>query len=273
MIHHVLITRFNLKIHEWDRDKNDNVVNNSRWLTNRIRLFLTYCLPSVLQQSKKNFSWHLFFQEGSKDQVKAVLEALAPHPFISSHFLGGYEQFQQRLPQIIASSCRVPVSHLITSRLDNDDALHRHYIRDLQKTFRPEMDKVVLDFPKGLCVDLSQSPRLVRLQFPQNQFISLVERYRDNHTPVTVFTSKHNQWGPPYTVVSLPQPDRWLQVVHDTNVLNVCHGSPEYPSCLSGFPNLRVSFSKSYWATVFLAKVRNSIATLPGWYRIKKLFT
>ena len=58
---HFIITRFNIKNQGWEYDKNCKEVNNDEWLRHRIEIFEKYCLPSILNQTEKNFLWLVYF--------------------------------------------------------------------------------------------------------------------------------------------------------------------------------------------------------------------
>ncbi len=54
-LRHYLLTRFNLPL--WNKDKHGLATRDEAWLENRCRLFEQYTLPSVQQQSCKDFVW------------------------------------------------------------------------------------------------------------------------------------------------------------------------------------------------------------------------
>ena len=58
---HFIITRFNLRI--WQQDKNNIPTHTSEWLEHRFELFEKYCLPSVENQTNKNFIWLCMFDK------------------------------------------------------------------------------------------------------------------------------------------------------------------------------------------------------------------
>lgn len=49
MTHHYLLTRFNLAL--WQEDKNGQTIDREEWIRKRLKLFETYCLPSVAGQT------------------------------------------------------------------------------------------------------------------------------------------------------------------------------------------------------------------------------
>ena len=59
IIKHYILTRFNLCGR--NRDKSKQSTLTKEWLHHRIKLFETYCLPSIKQQTNQNFKWLILF--------------------------------------------------------------------------------------------------------------------------------------------------------------------------------------------------------------------
>ncbi|MBE3071069.1 MAG: Coenzyme F420 hydrogenase/dehydrogenase, beta subunit C-terminal domain, partial [Planctomycetes bacterium] len=110
--------------------------------------------------------------------------------------------------------------YVITSRLDNDDALHRDYMGLVRREI-PRRHRAMLGFPNGLCLD---GGRLLARHYPLNPFPSMIERpggpglhrglmtvWSGDHDRVPLLASEFRQaaTGP-----------MWLQVVHERNLLN-----------------------------------------------------
>ncbi|MGZ0017460.1 glycosyltransferase [Yeosuana sp. AK3] len=271
MIYHLLITRFNLAVTEWQEIKLDKCEDDESWLTKRIPLFLKICLPSVVQQSCKDFKWIIFFEQGTQNSLQDVLKALEPHSFIFPVFVKGIEGFNRTLPILIEEARPKDAFQIVSSRLDNDDALHRDFILNIQKSCSPDMDKIVLDFPEGLCVELSDSPKVSKYIFPKNQFISLVEHINENESPEFIFSTYHNKVDLKYPIKTLPQKRQWLQVVHEDNLVNTFKGQLTYKNALNGYPDYGTHFAKNYNFIVFLEIIKLKFNRFPGYYLLKKI--
>lgn len=245
MYNHFLITRFNLKKTDWNTDKNSKLVLDSLWLKKRVVLFEDFCLPSVLGQSSKNFKWLIFFQEGSQKDLKDLLLELARHTFIEAIFLNGYQEFQNNLPNILQKKLENSPDWLLTTRLDNDDALHKNYIKELQKAIEIPIHNTVYHFPNGLFLDLVKEIKLGSYNYPLNQFVSLLENTAANNIK-TVLSSEHDKWGERYAIQALPMPDAWLQITHKQNMVNKFKGVPMFSNRLSAFSIKPVSFKWNY---------------------------
>ena len=81
MFQHFLITRFNLRLSEWQTTKRGESVLSEAWLNNRFELFKTYCLPSVKQQTNQNFTWLVCFDSETptfyKDEIAKIAKSYA----------------------------------------------------------------------------------------------------------------------------------------------------------------------------------------------------
>src|SRR6185295_9702800 len=105
MFYHFLITRFNLKNKDWDLTKNKEALLDDSWMDERIHLFETYCLPSVVNQSNSNFKWLLFFDETTTEKYRQKINELVKnHPNIILFFINGMDAFQDSILQFLAKT-------------------------------------------------------------------------------------------------------------------------------------------------------------------------
>lgn len=245
MTDHFLLTRFNLKKSDWQQDKNCQKVLDEKWLKNRIGLFTKYCLPSVLGQTRRDFKWLIFFQEAPEPEIRKLLKKLEVHDFIEPVFVNGFEEFQKNLPLYIAKRMTAGSVGLLTTRLDNDDALHKDFIRWVQDATIPQGRDTVLHFPKGLFLDLGDQKRLGASTYPLNQFISLKEAFRED-APLTALGRAHDSWGETLHIQALPHTDAWLQITHSHNMINRFKGVPVFSSRLNSFCIEKVNFKWDY---------------------------
>ncbi len=244
MMDHFLLTRFNLKKTDWKKDKNSQEVLDNKWLKNRIELFSKYCLPSVLKQTVRNFKWLIFFQKDPEPEIRELVKKLEVYDFIEPVFVNGFEEFHENLPIYITKRIATNSTGLLTTRLDNDDALHKDFIKWVQeeKTFKDR--DTVMHFPKGLFLELGRRPKLGAANYPLNQFISLREKLTNK--PVTALGKAHDRWDESYHIQALPNKDAWLQICHSQNMINSFRGVPVYSSRLNPFFIEKIDFSWDY---------------------------
>jgi hypothetical protein len=226
--HHVILTRFNVRFVEDPRIASIGL--DPAWLTDRFALFERYCLPSVVAQSVQNFSWILFFDSATPpDFVEKIKELIRPYDNVHAFF-------SSKLPistvqDAVRSVVPANAEWLLTTRLDNDDALHVDFVASVQagQTFRRAE---VLNFPLGII--LSQG-RAYRWRDQSNAFISLSEPFDGFATVLNIY--RHVYAHESYPVRQVADAPMWLQLVHDNNVSNRIRGFRlPVRRALSGFP-------------------------------------
>jgi hypothetical protein len=226
--HHVILTRFNVRFVEDPRVASIGL--DPAWLTDRFALFERYCLPSVVAQSVQDFSWILFFDSATPRDFVARINALVrPHDNI--HVFFSPELPISTVQEAVRSVVPGRPEWLLTTRLDNDDAIHVDFVSRLQagQTFQRAE---VLNFPCG--VILSEG-RAYRWRDQSNAFISLLEPFDGFTTVLSIH--RHVYAHESYPVRQVADAPMWLQLVHGNNVSNRIRGF-RYPvrRALGGFP-------------------------------------
>ena len=267
--YHFLITRYNLISSSWNTDKRNNRVTDKDWLLSRENLFLRYCLPSVINQKDKNFYWFIYFQEGTESDLVKVLDEISKykfiHPFFIAEIVSLNNHVQKSISNIINKKAKV-----ITSRLDNDDAIHYNFIKNIKKELINEGHNTVLSFSKGLCLNLTEGFTLSTLDFTLNQFVSLLE-FEGQGFFKGVYCNPHNKWGPRFIVKDSKIRNMWLQIVHKRNLLNEFRGRLSYPFIIKSFGKIDVPNPWIYNLKVFKSRIKAKVNKFPAYYRLKKL--
>jgi hypothetical protein len=207
---HVILTRFNVRLPEHRPRGKD-------WLTHRFRFFERFCLPSVRSQSHRNFDWVIFFDAATPrefvDRIQQCHELRAFRPvYVDGHFTQG--TVQKAVSPLIAGC-----EHVITTRLDNDDAICRDFVAVIQDHFAAQKF-TFLNFTHGYVWHRND---LYRVRHLSNSFISLVEQ---TGNVSTVFAGNHMHLSALGPVQQIPKPAAWMQVVHDRNLVNEVWGVP-----------------------------------------------
>ena len=255
MMEHFLLTRFNLKKKDWLKDKNSQEVLDEEWLAHRVSLFKKYCLPSVLGQTSREFKWLIFFQEDPPKAIRSLVKQLEKHDFIESIFVSSFEEFHQGLTGFIFERVKEDSQWILTTRLDNDDALHMDFMAMLWEETETPVHNTVLQFPNGLMLDLLNSRRLAASHYPLNQFISLLENVTLGK-PQTVLCRAHDSWDEKSNVQNIDKKDAWLQIIHSHNMVNWFKGVPVYSSRLQSFHIEKVNFNWDYDLRLFISAIK-----------------
>ncbi|MDR6636653.1 glycosyltransferase [Paenarthrobacter nitroguajacolicus] len=203
---HFVLTRFNV------RSFYHKAEPTNAWLSERLHLFEKYCAPSFRNQTKRNFTWLVFLDSLSPAWFKEKISALSVGLFMPVYVEGPFSQ--DFLSRTIDSLCTT--QSVITTRVDNDDAVANDFIETIQKCF----DGQSLMFINLVNGAQYADNKLYLRPYTKNPFASLIETPL-NGPPVTVFVEHHYRIDAyaPVLNVRTTHP-MWLQVVHGGNVLN-----------------------------------------------------
>ena len=214
LFEHYVLTRFNIFIHDWAvRFRNHPAfVSRDSWMDERLSLFESYCLPSMQNQSCLDFKWIIAFDESTALKHRRIID-LYPQRFDRIKIVYTTEErFVNDQKRIMGANFK----HLITTRLDTDDALHKHAIRSLQNLFDEQIFEF-LNFRHGFQYDLKNKQLFVEIG-ESSPFMTLVEKNTGNLK--TVWVEPHQNIHQKYTARQLRDKRYWLQIVHDLNLLN-----------------------------------------------------
>lgn len=215
---HFLITRFNLRAAHWQTAKNGSPVLTKEWLKNRFHLFETYCLPSVVNQTEQNFTWLVFFDIHTPLEYKEKVKGIsAKYPNFTPVFIDGMDHLNDSLKEEIEKMIDKSDEYIITSRLDNDDIIHKNFIKTIQSLFKP-IDQTVIDLRTGYQITLGKPHSQIRKIYNVfNPYVSLIESVTNFKT---VFHKQHKEWKNSDSVIIYEDQRLWCEVVHQENVLN-----------------------------------------------------
>lgn len=219
-LQHYILTRFNLLL--WNKDKEGNKVRSKEWLEHRFTLFERYCLPSIKNQTCKNFQWIVLFDSTTPVIFKTKVERYkieCPQliPVYVDPLKGRFFAEIFRLEVVK----RLKAQRVITTYLDNDDALSIHFIEDLQKRAESLYDGTFINYTEGYQYYTDHN-YLMHIHYPRNHFMSVVEG--GNIAMVKTIYG----YGSHYyiekipginidNVVGLPM---WCEVIHEKNMGN-----------------------------------------------------
>lgn len=183
-----------------------------------MELFEKYCFPSVMAQDSDDFEWILLMDAGTPqwciDRMDALKKICAGMKTVyvsrenSRHFAAVFKE--------AVSGMKGDCERVITTYLDNDDAISRSFVREVRSAADKVRNGTVISFFRGyqyFC-DIRMA---TMVEYPNNHFISLVESAED---PRTVFGyGSHISIDRLLAVRMIDRPG-WIEVVHGNNVDN-----------------------------------------------------
>jgi hypothetical protein len=201
-----------------------------RWLEGRLRLFEDFCLPSILNQHKRPDVWLLGISGERNDLTEQLREIIRPHDWIvtvAQRMCGDGHEHPQRLFQREARPRIDPRStHVISTRLDSDDALNRSFFSYLALYVsatleaRKDLEDFWVAFPTGAQF-ASGECRLYN--YPANHFLSravAIKSFLSRPSANACYGAHGDAYkmGPMFLAVTTEP--MWLQNVHGGNVTN-----------------------------------------------------
>ncbi|GGZ70101.1 glycosyltransferase [Algibacter mikhailovii] len=214
MFKHFLVTRFNLKKSDWKTNKNNKDVLTDEWHRNRFKLFTDYCFPSVVAQTNTNFDWIVFFDTSTKEEFRTIVSNLAKEfPNFKPIYIDGMDLY---LPAVQDYVKDFDEDFIITTGIDNDDCISKHFIEEIQKKF-DKQEFMALDFVDGYTIQTQSNIKVGKKLHQYNPFISLFER---NVNPKTIRDRSHRNWKKEKNVLQVRDVKIWSSVIHAENKVN-----------------------------------------------------
>lgn len=227
---HVILTRFNMRFQGERRDLVDE--DEARdWFAHRLPLFRDFCLPSIVGQTRSPALWLLGLDGSRRHLAEPLLELIAPWPWIKPAWQGETDGVPELNIRCFARTLRENLPrrahYIVTTRLDNDDALSCDYWRQAERyagavvSRQPDLQDFWITFPLGA-------------QFADGSFRLLSTSRGHFHSRVTAvgalteaddataYGANHRALFEQDLPVFLPPTGRpmWLETVHDRNVVN-----------------------------------------------------
>jgi len=214
---HFLLTRFNLKNKAWKKtDDEDHIGLTEKWLIQRFFLFKTYCLPSVINQTNQNFIWFLIFDLDTPLKYKTEINTLIRNqPNFKVIYSDGFDELLPSIKSEIKKHIKEYDQYLITTRLDNDDTIHKDFIKTIQNLFSP-IENLIIDLRKGYQLIIEDKTEIREFYDCFNPFISLVESISNYNT---VLAKEHKGWNQNTLKINKFEP-LWIQMIHNQNQAN-----------------------------------------------------
>ncbi len=247
---HVVLTRFNVRV---GYTKSQSV-NDPEWLRQRFGLFENFCFRSMREQ-RVRFKWIVFFDSDTPHEFLGRIERYSSFSAFTPLFVQG-ALTDARIATLLKEIVRLDKGYLITTRLDNDDAVAVDFLRRIQRSFR-KRELELLNCPLGYQL---KDGKLYLSADMSNPFLSLVERVtnRDRENcPKTVFCGAHHLLSSVAPIRQISARPMWVQVLHGGNIANQ----------LRGVRRIQLQLPSRF---VFGADVR--FENDSGWSRCKDLF-
>lgn len=207
---HYIITRFNYP-------------NDYPYLSERFDIFNKFTKPSLEAQTNKNFIWLIItnpnhislFSKFNQINVK-VIPSIEPYPSWSV---------------VYSTINKNPLTeYIISTRICNDDAIHKDFVKSIQNEFLLNPTSRILD-SKGYRYLIDTKILYTQDKYNQNfptPFCSLVYKnnyklisanYKDQSLPSLIMEKAHDTLHKFYPVTIFTEQRMWCQTIHGYNKL------------------------------------------------------
>ncbi len=217
---HVIMTRFNVPTRGWNETRSGFKPLTEEWLDDRFRLFRTYVLPSYKNQTNQNFVWLPFFDVNTSEKFRKIIaEIQEEYPTFKPVFVEDFDEMKTKAVEIIPQFFTPETKFVITSELDNDDMLHKDYVKTVQEYFKPVHD-LVIDLRRGYQLTMQPNRKAVVTVYNAvaNPFVSLAESVDNFKTMLK--ERAHNSYRDYENFSIEDSKEMYIQIVHQYNLMN-----------------------------------------------------
>jgi len=217
-VNHLVLTKFNILMSA-DHGAAAKRLEDD-WLRQRLIEFERFTVPSIRSQDSREFRWLVFcdaespswFKDHMSERFGDVLDPL----WVT-------DMRNATLGRVLQERGYTDERRLVTTRIDNDDAMSRDYVATVQR-HAALPNRTFLNFPRGL---RSSNGALFRGYWQSNPFMSLIEEPRPDGTPfASVFIQQHHLVRKTERIVNVQHAPTWLRAMHAGNTVQTHVGLP-----------------------------------------------
>lgn len=197
-------------------------MRTTKWLEHRFSLFERYCLPSVKGQTCQDFEWIVLFDSKTPELFKSKIgdykkECPQLVPVYVEPERG--HLFAQIFREEVVK--RLAAKRVVTTYLDNDDALNVRFIEDVRQRASSVSDGTFINYTDGYQYYTDYN-YLMRIHFRRNHFISVVEKGNPETVKTIYGYGSHYYIGKIDGVKMELVKNRpmWCEVIHEKNMGN-----------------------------------------------------
>jgi hypothetical protein len=222
---HYLVTRFNVPVKTWDRDKSGAPTLDDQWMQHRLSLFRVYCVPTIAGQTGKNFQWIIYCStQTDSNYLKQIEAEVSTVPGAVIRLVEDIESMMADLRHLMKSAT---TPFVITSRVDNDDGLGKNYIRIIGEHFT-ETNKKLLNLTGGLLYDPDKKVMTQMKNSLKNHYTSLIEEQTSESEFLTVLGFPHDNPPAGVSIENIYGAGNWLKIIHERNLKSQLKGKPVF---------------------------------------------
>ena len=215
---HFLITRFNLiykrtKIKKYEPsviERSKILSVDPRWLEFRLKLFETFCLPSVRGQTNQDFSWLLLCNADTPPEFK---RRMLSYENENTECVFTHDSDVEVIVPEIKRRLTGKEKFVINTQVDSDDALSKEFMEVVRNEYQGRREFIDIFRGYALCNDTAYGR-----SSEHSAFRSFVEPI-DNIISVYAVIHVDSKNVAPLRSIDVNEA-RWMQLIHFENLTN-----------------------------------------------------
>ena len=182
--------------------------------------------------------------------------------FFIPYYVKSGEELQTNLLEYINNFIKPQNSHIITTRIDNDDSFHKTFVDMIHNKFDYQ-DSTFINFLNGYIYDEGNKILVKKNNYQLNPLgISLVEKIQDGKF-ITIWCDDHTNLNNYGEIINIDNTPCWIQIHHKRNILNSLFGSRNkmilrppvfiFDKNIFGLSKIKFSILKSCFFSLYFA--------------------
>lgn len=227
---HYLIIRFSINLAGTNIFRKDRNPLNPEYLEKRFSLFTQFCLPSLKNQTNKNFVLILIIDPELKMEYRERLLVLTRNIGFSTQLVEYKGSFDlnyllnpNEIDMIKKTQNRTGKQYICTTRLDDDDALNPNYFYYTQREIQALIDTKLFFKPfihtliyGNYLMIKNEKCYIKKVRKPRLACgLSFINRLNDE---TTIYSKSHHTWNPDeYPQYSNMHENMYFVLIHEEN--------------------------------------------------------
>lgn len=215
----LLLTRFNVPTEQWNKTRDGKPPLTEEWLRDRFQLFKKLCLPSFKNQSSQNYIWLVFFDAQTSEEFRQIIADIQKeYSVFTPVFVNDFAEMKQKVIELAPQYCNPQTEYIISAEIDNDDLLHKDYVKTLQELYKPTHN-LVMDIRKGYQMSLLNDKKILINEYYviANPFVAIVEKIADFQS---ILKGNHRFYRDYKDVVPYDKLPLFIKTIHGNNLMN-----------------------------------------------------
>ena len=210
---HYIITCLNVGVFSHRRGKKVGTIPVEDWMRQRMKLFVTFTLPSIMSQTCRNFVWLLMVDEKTPADCRRLVERIR-FDNLRIIYTDSKSLDNSHVAAEVIANIEPGDYDLMTTEVDSDDAIHMNMVAALQANYVRDGRMQQYIFPEGLIYDLYEG-ELFSMEY-LHHCPTVVERSSDAKS---VYYWQNSEI-PVEKCDAFNNARYWLQVIHSYNAAN-----------------------------------------------------